>query len=78
MAVGATALVPDTAFAPLQPPDALHDVAFVDVQLSVDCCPLAMVDGLAENDSVGALGGSTAGAVNDTSSMVSDPEFEMR
>jgi hypothetical protein len=40
---------------PLQPPDAAHDVAFFEDQVSVDLAPLATVLGLAVRVTVGAL-----------------------
>ena len=46
--------VPDTVFVPLQPPDAVHDVAFVDVHVSVLALPLATVVGDADKVTVGA------------------------
>jgi len=45
--------LPDTAFVPLQPPDAVHDVAFVDDQVNVLLLPLATEVGDADNDTVG-------------------------
>ena len=47
-------LVPLAASDPLQPPDAAHEVAFVDDQLRVDAAPLATVVGLADKETVGA------------------------
>jgi hypothetical protein len=46
--------VPAVASAPRQLPDALQDVAFVDVQVSVDVVPAATVVGRAVNATVGA------------------------
>ena len=46
--------VPLDASDPLQPPAAVHEVAFVDDQLRVDAPPLATVAGLADNETVGA------------------------
>jgi hypothetical protein len=45
---------PDVAFDPLQPPDAVHDVALVDDQVSVLLPPLLTEVGEADNDTVGA------------------------
>jgi hypothetical protein len=46
--------VPLVASDPLQPPDAAHEVAFVDDQLRADAAPLATVVGLADKETVGA------------------------
>jgi hypothetical protein len=46
--------VPLVASEPLQPPDAKHDVAFVDDQARVEATPLATVVGLADRVTVGA------------------------
>ena len=46
--------VPETAFVPLQPPDAVQDVAFVDDQVNVLLPPLATEVGDADNETVGA------------------------
>jgi hypothetical protein len=45
---------PEVAFVPLQPPDAVHDVALVDDQLSVLLLPLLMLVGDAVNSTVSA------------------------
>jgi hypothetical protein len=45
--------VPLAAFVPLQPPEAVQDVALVELQVSVDDPPLAMVGGLAIRVAVG-------------------------
>jgi hypothetical protein len=45
--------VPLAALVPLQPPEAVHNVALVDIQVSVDEPPLAMVGGLAIRVAVG-------------------------
>ncbi len=50
---------PLSPFAPLQPPLAVHEVALVDVQLSVDAPPVVTEVGLAVNVSVGAGGAVT-------------------
>jgi hypothetical protein len=52
-----TLCVPLVALLPLQLPDAVQDVAFVEVQVSVDAAPLATDVGFAVNVTVGA--GST-------------------
>ena len=46
--------VPLVATAPLQPPDALHAVAFTEVQVNVDIPPPATVVGDAVSVTVGA------------------------
>jgi len=46
--------VPPVATAPLHPPEAVHESAFMELQLSVDMAPLAIVVGDALNDTVGA------------------------
>lgn len=46
--------VPLVATALLQPPDAVQDVAFADVQVNVDMPPLATVVGEAASVTVGA------------------------
>jgi hypothetical protein len=45
--------VPLAVFVPLQPPDAVHDVALVELQVSVEVPPLAIRLGLAVNVAVG-------------------------
>ena len=57
VAVGATDCVPEIAFVPVQPPEAVHDATFVELHESVDDCPLVMDVGDAEKVSVGAGGG---------------------
>jgi hypothetical protein len=46
--------VPLIATAPLQPPEAVHAVAFAEVQVNVDIPPLATVVGEAASVTVGA------------------------
>jgi hypothetical protein len=46
--------VPVVVRAPCQPPEALHAVAFCEVQLKADTPPLATVAGVAANVTVGA------------------------
>ena len=45
--------LPDTAFVPLQAPDAVHDVALVDDHVNVLLAPLTTVVGDADNVTVG-------------------------
>jgi hypothetical protein len=51
---------PLTGCVPLQPPEAVHDVAFAEDHVSFEVAPLATVVGLAPNETVGS------GAVTDT------------
>lgn len=46
--------MPPTARGPLHPPDAVHPVALVELQLRLENAPLAMLVGLAVNVTVGA------------------------
>jgi len=46
--------VPLAALVPLQPPEAVQDAAFVELQVSVEAPPLAMEVGLAVSVTVGA------------------------
>ena len=48
------ASVPDTAFVPVQPFEAVQEVVFVDVQVRVDVSPELIVRGLPVSVSVGA------------------------
>jgi len=57
VAVGDTTWVPLVASAPVQPPDAVHEVALVLDQVSVEVLPESMVVGLAVNVTVGVPGG---------------------
>jgi hypothetical protein len=50
---------------PLQPPEAVHEVAFVVLQASVEPAPLCTLAGLALSVTVGAAGGG-GGAVTVT------------
>lgn len=52
--------VPAADSAPLQPPEAVHEVAFVEVQVSAEVAPLFTVVGLAAKVTAGA------GVVTDT------------
>ena len=49
--------MPDVASVPVQPPDAIQDVAFVDDHVNTDVAPLAIEDGLALKVRVGDGGG---------------------
>jgi hypothetical protein len=49
--------LPEVGLLPDQPPDAMHDVAFVDDQVSVEDEPLTTLVGFAESDTVGSGGG---------------------
>lgn len=52
-AVGDTDCVPPVALLPLHPPDAVHDVALVELQLIVEDCPEVMEAGEAEIETTG-------------------------
>ena len=54
MLVGDTVRVPLVAFAPVHPPEAVHEVALVEDQVTVETLPEVMLVGLAEIDTVGA------------------------
>jgi len=49
--------LPEVPKSPDHPPEAVHEVAFVDVQLSVDAPPPATESGSPRSDTVGAGGG---------------------
>lgn len=53
--------LPDIPRLPLQPPDAVHEVALVDVHVSIAVSLTATLVGLAVNDTVGAGGGGGGG-----------------
>jgi len=55
--VGDTARVPLVAFVPVQPPAAVHEVALVEDQVTVEILPEVMLVGLAENATVGGAVG---------------------
>ena len=57
--------LPSTAFVPLQPPEAVQLVAFVELQVKVDVAPLAMMVGLAVSATVGGGGGTPTDTVTD-------------
>jgi hypothetical protein len=44
---------------PLHPPDAVHDVAFVELHVNVDAPPIATLVGFAVSDTVGAAATGT-------------------
>ena len=69
MLVGDTARVPLVACAPVQPPAAVHEVAFVEDQVTVEIVPEVILVGLAEIATVGggAVGEGLAGPVLPTS-----------
>ena len=56
VALGETIWFPESAFAPLHPPLAVHDVALVEAQVSVEVPTVVMVVGSAVNSNVGASG----------------------
>jgi hypothetical protein len=51
--VGDTARVPLVAFLPVQLPEAVHEVALVEDQVTIEIFPEVMLVGLAENATVG-------------------------
>jgi hypothetical protein len=53
LASAAVLSLPAVALAPLQPPDAVHDVAFAEVQVNVLLPPLATLVGDADKETVG-------------------------
>ena len=53
--------MPLLASAPFQPPEAAHDVALVELQLSVEASPLATVDGTAVKMAVGMVATGAVG-----------------
>ena len=56
MLVGDAARVPLVAFVPLHPPEAVHEVALVEDQVTVEILLDVMLVGLAEIATVGAVG----------------------
>ncbi len=54
LVVGETDWVPEVAFVPVQPPEAVQLVALVDDQVSVDDCPDVTEVGEAVRETVGA------------------------
>jgi hypothetical protein len=55
--VGETDSVPLVAFVPFQPPDAVHELVFVEFQVSAVELPFVIVVDAAERSTVGAAGG---------------------
>jgi hypothetical protein len=53
--VGDTARVPLVAFVPVQPPAAVHEVALVEDQVTVEIWPEVMLVGVAEKATVGGV-----------------------
>ena len=54
---GDTARVPLVAFVPVQPPPAVHEVALVEDQVTVEILPELMLVGLAESAAMGVAAG---------------------
>jgi hypothetical protein len=54
--VGDTARVPLVAFVPVQPPLAVHEIALVEDQVTVEVLPEIMLVGFADNATVGMYG----------------------
>ena len=55
--------LPLVALAPLQPPDAVHEVALVVLQVRFDVLPLETLAGFAASVTVGSDGGGVTGVV---------------
>lgn len=72
MAAGLTDRVPLSAREPVQPPEAVHEVAFVLDQLSVESEPAAIDGGFAASVTVGSASGVT---VTVADADVVPPEF---
>jgi hypothetical protein len=53
---GDVASVPLVGLVPVQPPPAVHEVALVEDQVTVEMLPEVMLVGLAENATVGSVG----------------------
>lgn len=51
---------------PVQAPDAVHSVAFVELQLRADAAPIATEVGVAESVTVGVAGAGAPATVTDT------------
>jgi hypothetical protein len=62
---GDTVRVPLVALVPDQPPEAAHEVALVEDQVTVETLPGVMLAGLAENDTVGDNGVCAGGGVEE-------------
>lgn len=56
MLVGDTVRVPLVAFVPVQPPEAVHEVALAADHVTTETLPEVMLVGFAENDTVGGTG----------------------
>jgi hypothetical protein len=64
--VGDAARVPLVALVPLHPPDAVHEVALVEDQVTVEILPDVMLVGLAEIVTVGgAVGAGVCGGITE-------------
>ena len=59
--VGVTLCVPDVAFVPLQPFDAVHEVALVEFHVRVEDWPDVMEEGETERETIGAERGGGGG-----------------
>ena len=70
MTEGETVWFPDSAFPPLQPLTAVHEVVFVEAQVSSEESPSTMFAGDAEKESVG---GGWATTVNSNESVLVSP-----
>jgi hypothetical protein len=55
-------MLPLTAWAPLQPPLAVQEVAFVELHVNIEAVPLVIAPGMAVRDTVGTGGGTGGGA----------------
>jgi hypothetical protein len=55
-------MLPLVGWAPLQPPLAVHEVAFVELHVNIEALPLAIDPGMAVRDAVGTGGGTGGGA----------------
>ena len=51
--VGDPDSLPERVLLPLQPPEAVHEVVLVELQVRVALCPAVMLVGLAESETVG-------------------------
>ena len=64
MVVGDTVRVPLVALVPVQLPEAVHEVALVEDQVTVETWPVVIRVGLAEIVTVGGGGGGGGGATD--------------